>query len=927
MTQKLMLVDGSNQAFRAFFAIRRDMRGLDDFPTRALFGFTGMLEKLLRDHSPDHIAVLFDQGLSFRNELHPAYKGQRPDMPQELRQQWPEFIPLCREWGVQAIAMDGYEADDLIGTLTQRHASPERTVIIVSSDKDFCQLVGENVRLLDAAKSTEYGPPEVAGKWGVPPEKIVDLLSLTGDTSDNVPGVPGVGPKKAARYIQRFGSAAGVVENAATIGGKTGQRIAEHAETVALARRLVTIVSDIPAGELSLTLDDLARGEPDWAALAERFRRYNFRRLAARARDNLPEDERDGARLDRSTYKTIQTPHALAELVSTLRVLHRFSFDIESTSLDPRHAQIVGMSFCWDPGFAVYVPIAHTTVGSAPPERVGQQPLPLLRRQSDGTPAEETPVEEPEETPAEGNCPGALEALVPILADPTIKKTGQNLKYDLSVLRAHGYELAGIDGDTMLADYLLEADRKHGLDELALRYLDHSMLSYDELTKETDGAFAPVPIDRATLYAAEDTHAVWLIEKEMDLASIQPLYRDLELPLIPVLADMEAAGIGAERDALVALSAELDTRIAARAAAIHAEAGLEFNINSTQQLAHLLFDASKRGLTPIKKTKSGFSTDAQVLGQLHRGGDALSGLVLAYRELTKLKSTYVDALPKHIADDGRIHSSFHQAVAATGRLSSNDPNLQNIPIRTAEGRRIRSCFKAKPGHVFLSADYSQIELRILAHYCGDGPMVEAFARGEDIHKRTAAEIFGVELDAVTPEQRRTAKAINFGISYGMSAYRLSIDLGIPGRQAQAHINGYFERYPQVRRTMDEAIAAATERGHAITLLGRRRTVRGLGARNPVERQGAERIAINTPIQGTAADIIKIAMIRVHRELSARFPGARMLLQVHDELLLEVPEDQVDGVRELVVTQMEGVEGLDVPLRVGVGIGADWNAAH
>lgn len=884
MSKKMFLVDGSNQAFRAFFAIRTDMRGPDGFPTRALFGFASMLQKLLRDHSPDYVCVVFDKGLSFRNDLYPDYKGQRPDMPADLRKQWPEFIPFSEEWGIKALAQEGYEADDIIGTLAVRHAGPGCKVFIVSSDKDFAQLVNDDIHLLDVGKGQELGPAEVEAKWGVGPDRIIELLALMGDTSDNVPGVQGVGPKTAVKHLLVHGTAMGVVRaaQAGAIKGKTGEKIADAEAAVALSRELVTIVTDVDTG---LGIEDLVPRTPDWSALEVRLQRYGFRRMLDRVQLELGEGATRRTAVDRSAYRVVRTAAELDALVASLRAAGRFAYDSETTSLDPREAQLVGMSFCWGEQDAVYVPIAH-----------------------------------------EGgeNCGGALAALLPLLADPSLGKVGQNLKYDLEVLRCLGHDLRGIVGDTMLADYLLDVDRKHGLDALALRYFDHRMISYKEATDGHDGEFARVPVETAATYAAEDAHVAWLLDREMALGASERVYRDIELPLIPVLADMELAGIGVDVAALAALGEELAARIEALVADAHAEAGQEFNLNSPKQLAVILFE--ERGLPVIKKTKTGPSTAAAVLERLARDGDALCTMLLQYRELAKLKGTYVDALPGFVRD-GRIHTSFHQAVAATGRLSSNEPNLQNIPIRSADGRRIRGCFVARPGHVFLSCDYSQVELRVLAHFCGDGPLVEAFLEAQDIHRRTAAEVFGVAFGLVSEAQRRAAKAINFGIVYGMSAFRLGNELDIPRGEAQAYIDGYFARYPQVRTYMDGAIEQARDAGYAETLFGRRRPVRGLDARNPVERGAAERIAINTPVQGSAADLIKIAMIRVHRRIKAAHPGTRLLLQVHDELVLEVPEADLAAVQAAVVEEMVAAGELAVPLVVGCGVGQTWDAAH
>ena len=893
MPQKLFLVDGSNQAFRAYHAIQSDMRAPDGFPTRALFGFANVLQKLLKDGQPDYIAVVFDVGKSFRNDLYPEYKGTRPDMPEDLRAQWPELAPLCQDFGVRAIAREGWEADDIIGTLAQTYAGPEMKVSIVSADKDFCQLVGEHVRVLDVQNSRDLGPDEVKERWGVPPERIIDLLSLMGDSSDNVPGVPGVGEKTAVKLLNEYGDLDTILSNASKVSGKLGERLVEHTDKAQLSRRLVTIVTDLPVEE---SLEGLRLREPDAPALHARLLRYNFRRmsqnLGLEAKIAAASKAEGGAPVaaggvDRSGYRTIQTAEDLAWLVSELKRAGRFAYDSETTSLDPLVAKPVGMSFCWDPAFGVYVPIGHTKGA---------------------------------------NCPGAFEALLPLLADPSLKKTGQNLKYDLSVLRRWGGDLRGIDGDTMLADYLVDVEQKHGLDDQARRHLGHEMISFKETAGPYGDRFDEVPIPDATRYAAEDAHVALLLDRALDVSPVERVYRELELPLIPVLADMELAGIGVDLPALQALGAELEVRVEARMADLHREAGEAFNVNSTQQLAALLFE--KRGLKPGKKTKFGYSTDASTLETLaETSADPLPGMILAYRELAKLKSTYVDALPRCIGVDGRIHTSFHQAVAATGRLSSNDPNLQNIPIRSDEGRRIRECFVAPPGTQFLSADYSQIELRVLAHFCGTGTLVEAFQRGEDIHRRTAAEIFGVMAGLVTAEQRRAAKAINFGLIYGMSAFRLARELGIDRREAQRYMDSYFQRYPQVKGYMEGSIASAREKGYAETMWGRRRPVRNLDSGNQNERGIAERVAMNTPIQGTAADLIKLAMIRVSERVKRDHPGSRLILQVHDELILEVPEADLEAVGASVKAEMQGVASLAVPLVVETGHGRTWGSAH
>lgn len=844
MPRKLLLVDCPNQAFRAYYGIQSDMRSPDGFPTRALFGFTRIMRALVRDHQPDFVACVFDRGADARLALWPAYKGTRPDMPDDLRQQWPELEPLCRAFGYAVLSIEGVEADDIIGTLARQFAAPDLEVQIVSGDKDFCQLVGDSVVLLDVMKGERVDRAGVLARWGVAPEKIVELLALMGDTSDNVPGVPGVGPKKAQQFVEAYGDVEGVIAHAAQIGGKTGQAVAEFADQARLARRLVEIDCAVPTG---VGLDDLRPRPPDVDALRERLLRYNFKTLW----NELGLGERPGATPSVEAGKPTRVnevawgPAALSALVRAATEAGRVALAVEAAE-----GRIHRLRLAFEPG-----------VFTVPWDRA------------------------------------SAAAISPLLSDPAVAKTGYDLKPVVSALAREGIELRGIAGDVLIADYLRDAEQKRTLDHLAKRWLEQP-------------ARPGLDVDDA-----------WSLDRVLgpDLAEDR-VYREIELPLIPVLAEMERTGILCRAEDLQALSAELGERATRMMAEIHRAAGEEFNPNSPQQVATILYD--KLGLQAGKKTKTGRSTDADTLEKLDH---PIAAQILAYRELLKLKGTYVDALPKCVGSDGRIHTTFGQAVAATGRLSSNDPNLQNIPVRTEDGRRIRAAFVAPPGYRLLSADYSQIELRVLAHYCAEGPLVESFLAGQDIHRRTASEVFGVALGFVSGEQRRAAKAINFGIVYGMGAFRLAGELGIARAKAQAYIEGYFARYPQVRATMERATARARELGYAETLYGRKRPVRGLDAANQADRAQAERIAINTPIQGTAADLVKLAMIQVHDTL--RGTGARLLLQVHDELLLEVPDAEVAEVGARVKRAMEGVATLAVPLVVDVGSGTSWADAH
>ena len=846
MPQKLLLIDTPNQIFRAYYGIQTDMRSPDGFPTRALFGFTRILKALIRDLKPDYVACVFDHGADARLAMWPDYKGTRPDMPDDLRQQWPEFEPLCAAFGMKVLGLQGVEADDIIGTLAVRYASADLQVQIVSADKDFGQLVNDWIHVLDIGKNAVMDRAGVIEKWGVPPEKIVDLLALMGDTSDNVPGIAGVGPKKAAQFIEKYGDVEGVLANWQAIGGKTGEAVRDQADVARLARKLVAIDLDVP---IAVSLDDLRPTAPDAPELQRRLLRYNFKTLWNEL--NLGDRAAAVASAAPALVAThpvdVWGPGPVGRLAAVLRRAGRFALLVEPGS-DGRAKRL---AFAWAHGWAW--------------------------------------------SPASALHEPALRAL---LADASVSKTGMEMKAALHVLALERVELAGVDGEISLADYVLVPEARRTLDAIKQRWLGEAI------------GVGPVA----------EVLDVWRLDVALEAKlAADPMYRPIELPLLPILARMESAGIGCDVSVLAELSVSLGQRIEVAQADIHTMAGEGFNINSTQQLATILYD--KLQIADGKKTKTGRSTDAETLEKIDH---PIARRVLEYRELSKLKNTYVDALPRHVRD-GRIHTTFAQAVAATGRLSSIDPNLQNIPIRSEDGKRIRSCFVAKPGHVLLSCDYSQIELRVLAHYCESGPLVESYLRGEDIHRRTAGEVFGVVPALVTGEMRRAAKAINFGIVYGMGAFRLANELGIPRAKAAAYIEGYFARYPQVRGYMESAHARARELGYSETLFGRKRPIAGLNAPNQADRAAAERVAVNTPIQGTAADIIKLAMIAVDRQL--RGTTTTMLLQVHDELVFELPEDSVSEVAPRLAAAMEGVCQLRVPLRVEWGFGRTWASAH
>jgi DNA polymerase-1 len=803
-------------------------------------------------------------------------------MPEELRAQWPHFPDLVRAFGFQALIIEGYEADDVIGTLAVRHGGPDLEVFLVTGDKDYYQLVTPQVRVLDLMKEEEIGIDAVKERMGVPPDRITDLRGLAGDPSDNIPGVPGIGDKTAAKLLSDYGDLEGVLR--ADHKGKRGEALKEHAETARLSKRLATIVTDVP---LDLTLDDLAPKGTDDDTLRAMFEKWNFGKVARKLL-------RTGPEVDTSVYRAIQTPEAWAEVLATLRGLPRFAIDTETTSLDPLSAEIVGISLAWSPRDAVYVPLRHRAGDQLDPGQV-------------------------------------LADLRPLLEDPGVEKVGSNLKYDLVVFRRAGVDLQGIAGDTMLLDYLLAAhERSHGLDSLAERYLSHKMTTYQEVSEGERRRFDEVPIAEATHYAAEDAQVAWQVherlEGRMDDGS-RRVYREIELPLVPVLADMETAGILLDRARLAVGRTSVAARVEAAERACHEALGRRFNVGSVPELRTILFE--ELGYEASKKTKTGYSTDSSVLEKLVglREPD-VPALVLEWRELSKLLSTYLDKLPEYVSpNDGRIHTSFNQAVAATGRLSSVDPNLQNIPVRTEEGRRIREAFVPAEGCVFLSCDYSQVELRILAHVSQSHTLIQAFASGDDIHRRTASEVFRVPLAEVSSGLRNAAKAINYGLLYGMSAFRLGRDLGIAQGEAKRYMEEYFARMPEVDGFIQATRAKARKDGHVTTLFGRRRILPMISAKNFNERSAAEREAVNTIIQGTAADVMKLAMLRVHAALRATGLRSRMLLQVHDELLLEVPHDEVDAARSLVVEAMAGAASFAVPLEVNAAVGSTWREAH
>jgi DNA polymerase-1 len=883
----LFIIDGNSYIYRAYYAIR-NLSTSTGFPTNAIFGFANMLLKVVREKEPDLLAVAFDpKGPTRRHVEYRDYKAHRPPMPKDLVPQVPVIHRLVEAFRIPVFVLDGQEADDVIATIALQGIKAGLDIVIVTGDKDILQLVGPHVSVYDSLKERTYSPREVEERFGVPPERVVEIMGLMGDAADNIPGVPGIGEKTAQALIKEYGTIENTLARAPEIKRpKLRQSLLEHGDLARLSRELAVLRTDVP---LTLDLDALSCREPDPSVLLALFREFE---LTSLIRHVMPEPAATG------TYSTVLTEKDLARLLEELSRTKEISVDTETTSLDPMRAELVGISFSVTPGSAFYLPLGHTG-----PQAPAQLPL---RR--------------------------TLDALRPFLENPSLPKIGQNLKYDILVLRHAGIEVRGASFDTMIASYLLNPSRSsHGLDALALEHLNYRTLTYAEVTGtgKKQKPFSEVDVETATRYSGEDADialrlkevlAPRLVEQEVDR-----LFQDVEMPLMGVLADMEYVGVKIDAGFLRAMSKRLEKDIDAIQATIYEIAGEEFNINSPKQLAEVLF--TKLQLPPVKRTKTGYSTDVDVLEELSHT-HPLPAEVLRYRSLAKLRSTYVDALPAMIDQKtGRLHTSLNQTVTATGRLSSSEPNLQNIPIRTEVGREIRKAFIAERGCRLLSADYSQIELRVLAHLSGDPSLIQTFLEDLDIHTRTASEILGLPPEEITPEMRRKAKAVNFGIIYGISAFGLAQDIGVSNAEAKRYIDGYFARYPKVREFIDRTISQARDSGLVTTLLGRRRYIPELTSGNAAVRGFGERTAVNTPIQGTAADLIKLAMINIHRQLDARKLLTKMILQVHDELIFEVPEDEIDQIKVLVKKEMEGVLELSVPIRVDMGIGMNWDEAH
>ena len=924
----LVLVDGSSYLYRAFHAFPPLTNSAGE-PTGAMYGVLNMLKSLISQVQPSHIAVVFDaKGKTFRDEMFEQYKSHRPPMPDDLRKQIQPLHDIIRALGIPLLVIEGVEADDVIGTLAVAASKANQKVLISTGDKDMAQLVDDNIMLINTMNNTLLDREAVIEKYGIPPELIIDYLALMGDSADNIPGVAGVGEKTALGLLQGIGSMAEIYANLDKVAElpirgakKLGDKLLAEKEMADLSYRLATIKTDVA---LDITPEQLTLGASNNDQLTEYFGRYEFKRwlnevmngadsitnnneqptkinhyqaTPALAQDNS-EEALPAIQIDRSRYETLLTEADLNRWVDKLKQAKLFALDTETDNLDYMAANLVGISFALENGEAAYLPLQLDYLGA---------PKTLEKTT-------------------------ALSLLKPVLENPAIQKVGQNFKYDLTIFARNGIDVQGVAFDTMLESYVLNSTGRHNMDDLAKRYLGHQTISFEEIAGKGKNqlTFNQIPLEQAAEYAAEDADVTMklqqvLWEKLSKEPTLEKLFKEMELPLLGVLSRMERRGVLIDSDALFLQSNEIANRLSELEEQAYVLAGQPFNLASTKQLQEILFD--KLGLPVIQKTPKGApSTNEEVLEELAFSHE-LPKVLVEHRGLSKLKSTYTDKLPQMVnPQTGRVHTSYHQAVTATGRLSSSDPNLQNIPIRNEEGRRIRQAFIAREGFTVVAADYSQIELRIMAHLSQDQGLINAFTQGKDIHRSTAAEIFGVALDEVTSEQRRNAKAINFGLIYGMSAFGLSRQLGIGRADAQSYMDLYFKRYPGVQTFMHDIREKAKAQGYVETLFGRRLYLPDINSSNGMRRKAAERVAINAPMQGTAADIIKRAMIQLDQKLQ-NDPDIAMIMQVHDELVFEVRSEKVAFYSELIKTQMESAADLVVPLIVEVGQGTNWDEAH
>ncbi len=882
----LYLIDGNSYIYRAFYAIR-GLSTSTGVPTNAIYGFTNMILKILREKRPDYFVVVFDApGPTKRHETYEEYKAHRPGMPDELSSQIPFIKEIINAFRIQTIEKAGYEADDILGTLAKEAETEGIDVYIVTSDKDLFQVVSPRIRLYDSMKDKITEEKDVIERFGVKPSRFPEIIALTGDTSDNIPGAPGIGEKTAVKLLKEFGSLEALLENYTRIkNAKVKESVSENMENIKLSKTLATIHIDLP---LDISIDELKQGEPEWKKLLDCFRKFEFSSLIKLIPDQESQLE------EKDEYVTILDKERLEDVLASIG--DEITIDTETTSQSPMNAELVGISLATKTDKAYYIPVAHSYLGV------------------------------PEQLPKNY----VIEKIRKIFENPGIKKTGHNIKYDLIILKNEKMNLQGIDHDTMVASYLLNPNKtNHNLTDAAMDYLGIKKLSFQEVMGKGKKDFSEVTIDQATQYAGEDA-AVTLklkrcLEPEIKKQELDRLFHEIEVPLIEVLADMEMAGVKIDQPLMESFSEKITEELSGIEQRIYVLAGEEFNINSPKQLQEILFE--KLGLKPFKKTKTGYSTNISVLEQLALEHE-LPKEIIEYRALSKLQNTYIVALPKIVNPvTGRLHTSFNQTVTATGRLSSSDPNLQNIPVRGEWGKKIREAFITEKGNLLMSSDYSQIELRVLAHLSQDKHLIETFKQDGDVHSGTACELFEVPAEEVTAEMRRTAKTVNFGIVYGISPYGLGQQLGIPPEEARHYIDMYFSRHQGVKDYIDILIKEAVETGYVSTLYKRKRAIPELKSTNKNTRQLGERLAINSPIQGSAADIIKVSMLNIWNRLKKEGKRTKMLLQVHDELLFEVPEEEKDTVKDLVKEEMENAVTLRVPLKVVIGSGKNWAEAH
>ena len=886
----LYLIDGTAYIYRAYHAIR-GLTNSTGLPTNAAFGFTRILIKLIEDRSPEYVVMFFDaKGPTFRHKIYKDYKANRPPMPEDLSVQIPHIKKITQGFKIPVIEMQGFEADDLIGTFSLKAEGVGFSVVMVTGDKDFVQLVTDKAIIWDPMKEKTIDMKTVRESFGVEPNQMIDVMGLSGDTSDNIPGVPGIGPKTALALIKTFGSMDSLYEQLDKITKKKqNQNLVQYKAQAFLSRDLVKINTQVP---IAFTPQDFKLEEPDNASLSSIFKMLEFRQL----QKDFPKK----ADLSKKQYVTVMDTESFSDLVARLKTSSLFAVDTETTSKDPMKAELVGLSFSVKSDEAFYIPLAHDY-----PDVPDQLELKTV-----------------------------LNLLKPLLENPGIKKIGQNIKYDWIVLKHYDINLAGVVFDTMLASYLINpSKRAHNLDQIALDFLDHKTITYEDVTGKGKKSinFAQVPLEKAGPYSCEDADvtlmAYHVLKPMLEKLDLMELMEKVEMPLVPVLMKMEMTGICVDRDKLRNLSKSFEHQLEQLEISIYSIAGEEFNIRSSQQLGHILFEKLKLPVQKKTAKKTGYSTDVNVLKALADKHE-LPEFILRHRALSKLKSTYTDALLDLIhPETERVHTSYNQTVTATGRLSSSNPNLQNIPIRTDQGMEIRSAFIPKDGWTLVAADYSQIELRILAHYADDEILIKAFKDDKDIHTRTAAEVFQVFPSFITPELRQQAKVINFGIVYGMSPYGLSKELNISRKMAKTYIDNYFARYKGVKRFVDQTISSARDVRKTSTLLGRIRHLPDINSTNKTVREFSERTAINTPIQGTAADLIKLAMIKVDAVFRERNLKAAMLLSVHDEIVFEVPPEELEAAKKLIKKIMEGIWDLKVPLKVNIASGLNWAEAH